>query len=207
MQYIPTTTNSLKVGDVFNRYTVLGIYKRPDKYPKYALVKCSCGSPEKYITAATVKNGGAKSCGCLQKEQVTKHGMWQEPLFKVWKGMMSRCYNPKDKRYNRYGGRGIKVCKQWYDISAFIRDMQPSFQKGLTIDRIDNNGDYEISNCKWATRKEQNCNYSRNVVLEFNGEKLCLSEWAEKLGINYSTIYYRFSAGWPVSKILTTQII
>ena len=206
MRYVPTTTTTLKVGDVFNRYTVLGIYKRPDQYPKYALVQCSCGSQPKYVRTAILKLGQAGSCGCFHKEQVTKHGQWNNPLFKTWKSMMERCYKPNTKSYKRYGARGITVCERWHNIDAFIQDMAASFQNGLTIDRIDNNGNYEPSNCRWATKKQQNRNYSRNLLIEYNGSKMCLIEWSEKLNIKYSTLWDRLNMGWSIEKTLTTPV-
>ena len=89
---------------------------------------------------------------------MNKHGMWHHPVYKVWATMKQRCQNPKNQRYADYGGRGIKVCDRWQDPVNFIEDMFHAWKQGLTLDRINNDGNYEPSNCRWATRKEQRAN-------------------------------------------------
>lgn len=191
MEYIETLSSVMKAGDKVGRYTVHGIYKKPNAYPKYAKVSCECGSDTRFVLVAVLRRGEAQSCGCLHKERVTKHGMWNQPLFNVWRAMHDRCYNQKNKRYQRYGARGITVCDRWHSLENFVADMSHSYKAGLTLDRIDNNRPYSPDNCRWATRSEQNRNYSRNVVFTWNGETLCLMEWAEKLGLNYGTLWDR----------------
>ena len=206
MEYVETSTSVVEVGRIYGRYTVLGIYKKPDSYPKYALVQCSCDSPPRYVMVGLIKNGAAKSCGCYHKERVTKHGAWGTPLFAVWKGMIDRCTNTKNKRYPRYGGRGISVCERWLQFHNFNEDMSPSFVVGLTLDRVDNNGDYEPSNCKWSTRSQQNRNYSRNNLITFNGETMCIADWSIKLGIKYGTLWGRLQEGWTIERALSTPV-
>lgn len=206
MDLVPATCSVMSRGDVYGRYTVLGIYQEKEGYNKYAQVLCSCGSQERFVKIATLRCGESKSCGCLHKERVTTHGSWDNPLFKVWKGMMSRCYNEKDKRYSRYGGRGIKVCKRWHNMKNFFMDMTDTYAAGLTIDREDNDDDYTPDNCRWATRKRQNRNYSRNIIIEYKGESMCLVEWSERLGINYMTLWDRLKQGWSTEKMLTTPV-
>jgi hypothetical protein len=185
---VPCESSVLKAGDRYGRYTVIGVFKKAGGYQKYASVKCDCGSAARHIQVGVLRNGTSQSCGCLHKERVTKHGLWQTPVFKCWKSMIDRCTNPKDKAYRRYGARGITVCKEWLDLANFVADMGPTFQPGLTLDRKNNDGPYTPENCRWATRKEQNRNYSRNVLLTLNGETHCLKEWAEITGINYGTL-------------------
>lgn len=188
MDLIESSSSVMRAGDKYGRYTVLGVYKVKDGYQKYAKVRCDCGSQARYVQVGALRNGTSQSCGCYHKERVSTHGLWGTHVFRVWSSMMSRCGNPNDKRYARYGGRGIVVCEAWHDPARFIADMGPSYKNGHTIDRIDNDGPYSPENCRWATRRVQNRNYSRNILVTYRGETKCLTEWAEVLGINYGTL-------------------
>lgn len=204
---IESTSKVAKAGDRFGRYTVLGIYIDPSaEKHRFARVQCDCGSPPRYSRIDGLTSGKAQSCGCLHKERVTKHGEWNNPLFGIWKGMVNRCTNPVDKRYSRYGGRGINVCERWLDIHNFISDMSEGYEKGLQIDRKDNNGNYEPSNCQWATTKQQTRNYSRNVIIEHDGKKLCAVDWALEVNIPAKTICERIRNGWSRTKALTVPV-
>jgi hypothetical protein len=203
---IETTSTIAAIGDTFGRYTVLGIFKEPDAYRKYGRVQCSCGSPPRYVGLSNLRNGTAQSCGCLHRERVTKHGAWGHPLFGIWSAMVNRCQNPKDKRYERYGGRGIKVCERWLDVNNFIADMHPGHKPGLQIDRKDNDGPYHPGNCHWATTKQQTRNYSRNVILEHDGKRMCVVDWADETGISAKVLYDRVAHGWDASKALTKPV-
>lgn len=206
MQYIQSSSSVAKSGDVYGRYTVRGIFKRPNKYPKYALAACSCGSPDRYVQVHCLRDGSAKSCGCYHKEAVTKHGDWNHTIFKRWKAMIQRCYNPKDKSYKNYGARGIEVCDRWHDYANFKADMLPLFTKGLTLDRINNNLGYAPDNCRWTTTAQQNRNYSRNIMLTHDGRTMCLKDWSGTLGFCYGTLWDRYKRGWSVDKLLTTPV-
>lgn len=94
----------------------------------------------------------------IGNKNAVKHGYYKHPIYRRWFDMMRRCYDPRRADYQNYGARGVTVCARWHKVNYFIEDMAPTFKEGLSIDRINNNGNYELSNCKWSTRKEQNSN-------------------------------------------------
>ena len=119
--------------------------------------------------------------------------------------MLTRCYNTRRKEYPRYGGRGIKMCERWRtSFQNFLADMGPRPGDGYTIERKNNNGDYEPGNCVWATWKRQQRNRSNNRLLAFKGEIHSVAEWSDKLGISYSTLVQRLNKHWTIEKALTT---
>lgn len=194
----------IRIGDTFGNYTVVGTYDFPKTYRKYVSVECSCGSPKRMVLKTYLRQGVSKSCGCLQRLAVSTHGLHKHPIFIRWRNMMSRCYNKSDKRYIRYGGRGITVCARWHEPKNFIEDMYPTFRHGLSLDRIDNNLGYSPENCRWITMSEQSRNKGSNIVLTHNGETLCIAEWSRKLGICYGTLWDRYKQGWTTERIVTT---
>lgn len=123
-------------------------------------------------------------------------------LYSIWNGMKIRCYNDKCERYYRYGGRGIKICDKWRnDFQSFYDwSMDHGYSDDLTIDRINNDGNYEPGNCRWATLQEQQHNKSNNIFITYNGKTQDIKQWAEELGIYYQTLYFRIISGWPVEK-------
>lgn len=130
------------------------------------------------------------------------HGRARTPLYRVWAEMRYRCANPDHPDYRHYGGRGIGVCERWADFSAFLEDMGER-PKGLTLERIDNDGDYEPGNCRWATRAEQASNMRSNRIIEHNGMAMTLSQWARYLGRPLQTIAGRLNEkGWSVGRAL-----
>ena len=143
---------------------------------------------------------------------VTTHGMashkhGRHPLYKVWATMKSRCSNKMHTSYKIYGDRGIKVCDEWKDDFMFFYTwaLLNGYKKGLTIDRINNDGNYEPDNCRWATRKEQNRNTRRNILITYKGKTKILKDWAICLNIPYGRLLYRMTHGWSVEKAFTQK--
>jgi hypothetical protein len=204
MEMVDWCSPLISPGDRYGRYTVLSTHKKDGTYRYYALCQCDCGSNPRYVFTGGLRNGGQKSCGCLQRETATTHGLWKNPIFKVWKGMMSRCYKETDKRYNRYGGRGIDVCEEWRDVRKFTKDMSATFKPGLQIDRIDNDKGYHPSNCRWTDRGTQARNKSNIKKYSFDGLTMCLAEWSRHLDIPMSCLWDRLHRGWTIDKTLST---
>lgn len=190
------------IGKKFGRLTVLSqVKKRSKDRAVYWICSCSCGKKSVKVTGNHLKSGHTKSCGCLYNPEMnTKHGYNRrgnvKPEYTIWNSMKYRCYNKKYKEYDLYGGRGIKVCKSWLDsFENFIRDMGDRPSGKHSIERINTNGNYEPSNCKWATSKEQAKNRRSNRWIEYNGKKMILKEWADHLEMTPSQIIYRFNKG------------
>lgn len=179
----------------------------------YWFFVCKCGK-FKVIRKSHVVRGDCQSCGCLHfrtgKDFPTyRHGMSRSKFYRVYMKIIERCYSKNCKDYKQYGGRGI-IC-EWKSFECFKKDMYPSFVISLkkngktntTIDRINVNGNYSKKNCKWSTYKEQERNRTNTVYLTFKGKTLCVSEWAEILGVTTGFIHLRRYRGWSVQRILT----
>jgi hypothetical protein len=174
-------------------------------------VKCDCGNT-KSVNSSVLLKGTTRSCGCLNQElrsaRLLSHGMTNTPTYRSWQAMKSRCSNPNDESYARYGGRRISVCDRWLGENGFknfYKDMGVR-PKELTLERINNDGNYEPSNCKWATRKEQNRNTRTNRILEYGGRRQSLSAWAEEYGLNASLLSERLRNRWTIKKALNTPV-
>ena len=203
------------VGQRFGRLTVLYLVEANGKGVTWHC-KCDCGN-EKDVSSRCLLGGHTKSCGCIAKEGNNyKHGGAKtgdfERLYRVWERMKERCNNPNFFAYDRYGGRGIKVCEEWLDYNVF-RDWALSHgydkdaeHRKCTIDRIDNNKGYSPDNCRWVDQKAQNNNYSRNRVIEYNGEKHNVSEWSTITGIPYYTLMNRIRRGYTVEELFTIPV-
>ena len=137
----------------------------------------------------------------------TIHGMSHSRLYQIWNGMKQRCSNPNTISYRYYGGKGVSVCREWGENFTAFRDwaMANGYKSTLTIDRIDSTGNYEPSNCRWATNKEQQNHTSYTHILEYEGERHSVMEWAEIVGIPHTTLYNRLRRGWAISRALTTK--
>ena len=173
------------------------------------LCRCVCGE-EKIVRGSYLKRGDTKSCGCLRKEITSithiTHGRSKTKTYYSWDNMISRCTNPKNKYYHCYGGRGIIVCKRWLEFENFLEDMG-EVPEEYQIDRIDNDGNYCKSNCRWVTRTEQNRNRRDNHLITYKGKTQCIAEWSEETGIPYSTLSSRIlQYGWSFEKALTTPV-
>lgn len=124
------------------------------------------------------------------------HGQSHSRLHWVWITMRQRCNNPKCRRYPLYGGRGIRVCERWDSFVNFLADMLPTYMPGLSLDRKDNDGNYEPSHCKWSNQVEQTNNTRQNVTISHMGETLTVAQWARRVGLRYSTVHQRMRRGW-----------
>lgn len=175
--------NKIYVGLTVKMFTViedLGTLK--DKgYRRMARCKCECGN-EYIISVSNLFHGNTKSCGCLKKRGTRlDHGRSHTTEHRVWSKMIDRCRNKNTPEYKNYGGRGIKVCDRWLDFKNFLSDMGMRPSNEVSIDRIDNNGDYEPGNCRWATRAQQSVNKRTNVFFEYGGMRMTKSQWCDFL--------------------------
>jgi len=155
------------------------------------------------VSTGTLRMGSSKSCGCTSKNWCRRHGMERTATYTCWAAMKARCNNQQSNLYQNYGGRGIKLCDRWHDFINFYADMGEK-PKGMTIDRIDVNGDYSPGNCRWADSKTQNRNRRNTKYLEYNGEKRPMAEWAELKNLKRKVLENRIRAGWEISKALET---
>jgi hypothetical protein len=190
-------------GQKFNMLTVI---KRVANIGNCTCYECECDCGEyKIVKTACLTGGNVKSCGCLWKSTQFKtvHNLSNTQVYHSWAGMKKRCSSPID--YPTYTENNIKVCDEWLNsFEAFFKDMGHPPTKKHTLDRIENLKGYYKENCRWATTKEQNRNYSQNKILEANGQKMSVTEWAEKLNVSRFLIYNRLVNGWSVEKALFT---
>jgi len=205
-------------GRIFGRLVVAGTFERRPYTKKgqnrtFWLCACSCGK-QKQIASGQLLGNVARSCGCLRNEKSgarrRTHGKSGNPEYQVWKNMRRRCYSPTASGYANYGARGIAVCNRWLGkqgFANFLLDMGPIPSPKYTIDRIDNDGNYEPQNCRWATRLEQGRNKRRNRLVSHEGKTLAISEWSEITGVNRRTIAARLDKGWTASEALTLPVM
>lgn len=171
---------------------------------------CDCGKTLR-VDGNHLRTGHTKSCGCVTISRVilgnkarAKHNSYKTATYRSWRSMINRCENPKHEQYVRYGARGISICVRWHNsFKLFLEDMGER-PPNTTIDRINNSGNYTPDNCRWATSQIQMRNMRRNKYLTFNGETLCLTEWAERLGGKDNSLSSRLERGWSVERALST---
>lgn len=186
---------------------VIVSFEGKSKGAKYFLCQCDCGNTT-VVQETNLIYGFTQSCGCfrIEKTSLTKttHGMSQTSIYQIWIGVKKRCLDPRNENWLNYGGRGISVCERWMNFENFLTDMGEK-PEGMSLDRINNDGNYEPNNCRWATPKEQGRNKRNNHILEFNSESKPVSEWAEITGISRSLLSVRLKHGWSIEKTLTTK--
>ncbi len=177
---------------------------------RFADFRCKCGNIYR-ANFYNVFHLKSKSCGCVKIDNASilnkRHGLSKTPEFNIWWLMKDRCKNKSNKDYKNYGGRGISVHPSWIcSFQNFINDVGRRTSKKHQLDRIDNNGNYEPGNVRWATQKEQSENKRTNVSLTYNGETKILREWATGLGLSYSALQRRRNMGWSVEEMFTTPV-
>jgi len=213
-------------GMKFNRLTVLQKAGKNKHGMQLWLCQCDCGN-KKELRCYDICNGAVKSCGCLQKEiqrnRITEankhwkelygerpktHGMSKTRLFNIYWGMRHRYESEKHNRYKHYGGKGIRVCKEWQTFEPFMEwALNNGYAKNLSIDRINNDGNYEPSNCQWATIKEQANNKSQNRYITINDVTKNMTEWSKITGVPVSIISNRISRhGWDEARAVTEKV-
>lgn len=180
----------------------------------YVEANCVCGK-KFMVRRYSLKCGKTKSCGCLSKGlkllAATKHNLAAHPLYFAWFSIKKRCYSPKFTQYANYGGRGISVCQEWFDslMSFYNWAIDNGWKKGLTLDRIDVNGDYEPSNCRWITIVEQQKNKRTSVFLTAFGETKIHADWGrdERCKVSVRTFNKRLKNGWTPEDALTKTVV
>lgn len=170
---------------------------------------CECGVERIVRTERLIKNT-SKSCGCMKSQFLRDvnlvHGFGCDSKeYRTWVAIRNRCNNKTNYAYKHYGGRGIKVSKKWDSFEQFYIDMGNAPSPKHSIDRIDNNGDYSKSNCRWATKYQQSLNRRTTRNITFKGKTMCIREWEKEMGVGRSTIQTRLMKGWSIKRALTTK--
>ncbi len=187
-------------GQRFGRLTVIGIDESRNTRKTYWICQCDCGNMSSHRSDGLL-SGSIKSCGCYKREQSAikvsknhKHKQSGTRLYNIWLGMKGRCYNPNDPVYKNWGGRGITICDDWKnDFSCFYNwAINNGYMENLTIDRIDNDGNYEPDNCRWASQKQQSSNRRSNINIKIGNETKTLMEWCEIFKLPYTTVNMRY---------------
>ena len=210
---MPVALNiSLLIGQKYGKLTILK-EENPNSCGKRS-VECSCECSNKVVTTINgLRSGNTTSCGCTRKEKNKSraiHGHLskgkQSAEYNSWINMVSRCENKNRSDYSRYGECGIRVCERWRTSFAnFLSDMGLKPSPLHSIDRINNQGNYEPENCRWATSEEQNCNKKTNRLLEIRGKSQTISRWAKELNIHPQTLYSRLNRGLTAEEVLNIE--
>lgn len=203
-------------GQKFGRLTVIGLDVNQETRKTYWYCQCECGKVVNTRSDRLI-SGRVKSCGCYKSEQdairirkVHKHKMSGTRIYHEWQGMKARCYNKSDPRYLDWGGRGIKICDEWKkDFSAFhVWAINNGYDDSKTIDRIDNDGNYEPENCRWASQKTQSNNRRSNINITIGNTTKTLMQWCEIFNLNYKRIHarYRRNPDMPIDKLFSDRL-
>lgn len=186
-------------GKTYGKLTVIEKDHQDGRGEWYWKCKCECGN-EKVVSGYKLRSGNTSSCGCLQtalRQHGTHrtHGMTNTRIYNIWSNMKARCTNPKCYEYHAYGGKGIRVCDDWLRFENFYSwATSHGYADGLTIDRVDVNGNYCPNNCRWVSQKEQALNRTDNHLVTAFGKTKTIKEWSVESGINYDTIERRLNA-------------
>lgn len=188
-------------GQKFNKLTVLGIASRN---PLYWRCRCDCGNIIN-VRTSNLKRNQVKSCGCIHHNGNPIHNLCHTRLYRIRAKIIRRCYVKEDPAYPSYGGRGIKMCDEWRNSveSFFDWAISNGYSDELSIDRINNDGDYTPNNCRWANSKEQSNNRRSNINITINGETKTMTEWCEETGVSYKRAHARMRAGWDAAEAVT----
>lgn len=193
-------------GHRYGRLTVIrrnGVAKTGKKPALLWLCRCDCGV-ELSVRSGNLRTGNTTSCGCQRSEhaQAASHRRTNTSAYWRWKAMIQRCTNPRNRAWKDYGGRGIVVCERWRSFESFYADMGDP-PAGVTLDRIDVDGDYEPGNCRWATISRQSRNKRGTRIVSIRGRSQSLADWADEYGVDYQLVFYRIQRGWDVERALT----
>lgn len=200
-----------EIGNVYGRLRVISITDSKNNRARW-LCECSCGK-KTIVDGSSLRRGDIKSCGCLKNELTSKrfkkHGLKNHKLYGVRIKFISRCYNNNDKDYKNYGGRNIKVCKEWRnDFKTFYDwSLNNGYKEGLTIERIDVNGNYSPNNCKWIHNSEQSLNWRRSLKFTYKNETKDIRYFSNKYNIKYNTLRGRLQNGWSISDAIEIKPI
>lgn len=187
-------------GQTFGRLTVLRAVGRDQKRNIIWLCQCRCGNVAKN-QGYRLKSGNTTSCGCAQREHCTTHKQSGSRTYGSWVAMRRRCSNPDDVSFHNYAGRGITICARWNRFENFLEDLGER-PPGKTLERINNDGNYEPGNCRWATQAEQCRNTRQNHYLTYKGETLLISDWAKRLGVKTYVLCHRVAMGWSDERVI-----
>ena len=199
------------IGKQYGRWTILEYLGKNERGAKIVRCRCSClNQTERNVILGDVLMGRSTNCGCVKKEKLvdrnTTHNKYRTTEYKTWTKMIERCYDKNCPKYKNYGERGITICDEWRNsFEKFYEDMGEKPGKGYTIDRIDNDGNYEPLNCRWATAGEQSRNKSSNRWLSFDGKTMILRDWATLLEIDYSYLCKRLKKGKSFAQIIKKE--
>ena len=191
------------------KYNMLTVIEKIDNNPKGVIMwkcLCDCGN-ETIVRGGNLKSGMVKSCGCLRhKSKTVTHGKSKTKLYHIWNGMKNRCYNKNSKSYKNYGGRGISICSDWLSFESFSKwANENGYSDGLTIERIDNDGNYCPDNCTWITKGEQAQNRRMCRKITYNGKTQTLMQWCHELNVDYSLVHNRINKlNWDFEKAIFT---
>jgi hypothetical protein len=193
------------IGKRFGSLVVRSIVREAGMPRAKAWATCDCGRTVLLFTHHLKRQG---SCGCAGKERqraaVSLHGDSQSAEYAIWNAMRQRCENPKSTNYERYGGRGITLCRRWHDYTLFLADIGRRPSASYSLERKDNNGPYCAINCVWILRERQALNRRNNHLVTIGGESLPIAEWCRRLGRTHATIRMRIHTGWDPVEALTT---